>query len=267
MNVRIFYVLMAVLLFFSPVIRPGLGAADDAAGNSGSRKSIITWTQRVINEQELEAISQRDMDLSPSVSRRLLAKLNARDFDYIAQDIKDGKPLKVPNDFTAFKSWTPLEKYIPDVADLPKFILIVKDVPYIGWYERGKLVGDTYICVGKVNSTTTEGLYTVQEKDLNHVSRSYPNAYGEPAPMPWALRIYGTVWIHAGDIVSGHCSHGCVNLPMFSAMKLFDWATPGTPVLIVDSLGAVPSVLAANRSNCTLHALVCSAVGKVAAGS
>jgi hypothetical protein len=267
MKVRILYVLMIGFMFFYPFIRSGLVAANDADGNRRSRGSNMTWTQRVINEKELEAISQRDLDLSPSASRRLLAKLNARDFDYIAQDIRDGKPIKVPNDFTAFKSWTPLDKYIADVADLPKFILIVKDVPYIGWYERGKLVGDTYICVGKVNSTTAEGLYTVKEKDLNHRSRSYPNAYGEPAPMPWALRIYGTVWIHAGDIVSGHCSHGCVNLPIFPAMQLFAWATPGTPVLIVDSLGAVPSVLAHNRSNCTLHALACSAAPRLAAGS
>ncbi len=267
MNVRIIYVLMIVLSFFYPVIRPGLGAANDADGNSGSPKSSMTWTQRVINEKELEGIAQRDMDLSPSASRRLLAKLNARDFDYIAQDIQDGKPIKVPNDFTALKSWTPLDKYISDVADLPRFILIVKDVPYIGWYEKGKLVGDTYICVGKVNHTTAEGLYTVKEKDLHHVSRSYPNAYGEPAPMPWALRIYGTVWIHAGDIKNGHCSHGCINLPIFPAMKLFEWATPGTPVLIVDSLGAIPSVLARNRSNCTLHASVCSTVRRFTAGS
>lgn len=267
MKVRIFYVLFIVLSFSYSVIWSGLGAANEAGGNSGSQKANMTWTQRVINEKELEAIFKRDMDLSPSASRRLLAKLNARDFDYIAQDIQDGKPIRVPNDFTAFKTWTPLAKYIADVADLPKFILIVKDLPYIGWYERGKLVGDTYICVGKVNSATAEGLYTVQEKDLNHVSRSYPNAYGEPAPMPWALRIYGTVWIHAGDIASGHCSHGCVNLPIFSAMKLFDWATTGTPVLIVESLGTLPAVLAANRSNCTLHALVCISAGRVTPGS
>jgi hypothetical protein len=268
MNVRILYVLLIALSFLYRVIWPGLGEASDAAGNSGSQKSNATWTQRVINEKELEGVFQRDMDLSPSVSRRILAKLNARDFDYIAQDIRDKKPIKVPNDFTAFKTWTPLEKYISDVADLPRFILIVKGVPYIGWYERGKLVGDTYICVGKVDSATAEGLYSVKEKDLRHVSRSYPNAYGEPAPMPWALRIYETVWIHAGDIVSGHCSHGCVNLPIFPAMALFEWATPGTPVLIVESLETVPSVLAENRANCKLHALVCSAApGRFTAGS
>ncbi len=264
MNARSFSIFLIAILYV--VIGFGTVAANAAAGNSGNRKPDVTWKRRVITEKELEGLSRKDMDLSPSYSLRILAKLNARDFDYIAQDIRDGKPIKVPNDFTAFKDWTPLEKYIPDAADLPRFILIVEDLPYIGWYERGRLVGDTYICVGKVEGTTREGLYTVKEKDLHHVSRSYPNAYGEPAPMPWALRIYGTVWIHAGDIVGGHCSHGCVNLPIFSAMKLFAWATPGTPVLIVDSLEAVPSVLAQNRSNCTLHASACSPLRRVAAG-
>ncbi len=267
MNARIFYVLLSVLPFLYPVIQPGPGTANDLAGSGENRKQNMTWTYRVISEKELESLSRKDMDLSPAVGRRILAKLNARDFDYIAQDVRDGKPLRVPNDFSAFKNWTPLQKFIPDVADLPKFILIVKDAPYIGWYERGRLVGDTYICVGKVDGATAEGLYTVREKDASHVSRSYPNAFGEPAPMPWALRIYETVWIHAGDIMTGRCSHGCVNLPIFPAMDLFKWAAPGTPVLIVDSLGSVQTVLAQNRSNCTLHALACAPVRKVAAGS
>ncbi len=60
-----------------------------------------------------------------STGIHLRDKLNARDSTYIAPDIRDGTPIKVPNDFTAFKTWTPLDKLIPDVADLPKFILIV----------------------------------------------------------------------------------------------------------------------------------------------
>jgi hypothetical protein len=249
---RFFLAVLYSIIWLGPAV------SDAFAQNSDSLKSDATWTWRAITEAELERLSGRDMDLSPSVGRRILAKLNARDFDYIAQDIRDGKPLKVPDDFTAFKTWTPMKKYIPELADLAKFILIVKDLPYIGWYEKGRLVGDTYICVGRVEGATSEGLYTVKEKDQNHVSRSYPNAFGQPAPMPWALRIYGTVWIHAGDIERGRCSHGCVNLPIFPATRLFEWASPGTPVLIASSLGAVPSVLAQNRNNCTLHASACS---------
>ncbi|MGV8072936.1 MAG: L,D-transpeptidase, partial [Syntrophobacteraceae bacterium] len=258
MNARISSIISIGLLFLCFVVWFVLGAGNAVAQDRRNHEPNMTWTERVITERELDQLSKKDMDLSYSVGLRLLAKLNARDFDYIAQDIRAGKPIRVPNDFVAFKSWTPLYRYIPDLVDLPKFILIVKDWPYIGWYERGQLVGDTYICIGKVYSSTREGLYTVKQKDVDHVSRSYPNAYGVPAPMPWALRIYETVWIHAGDIVAGRCSHGCVNLPMFPAMKLFDWAPTGTPVLIVDSLGSVPTVLAQNRSNCTLHASYCS---------
>lgn len=267
MRISMFFIYAVLLLFLLPNLCFEHGAAYAAPVNGANGQSNAAWTQRVITERELETVFEKDNDLSPSVSRRILAKLNARDFDYIAQDIRNGIPLRVPNDFIAFKNWTPLLKYIPAVADLPRFILIVKDWPYLGWYERGRLVGDTYICVGKVDGTTSVGLYTVKEKDLNHVSRSYPNAFGEPAPMPWALRIYGTVWIHAGDIERGRCSHGCVNLPIFPAKALFEWATPGTPVLIVESLGEVPSVLARNRDNCMLYASACSPAHKVSAAN
>lgn len=225
------------------------------------------WTVRVITEQELNRLADRDWELSPSFSRRILARLNARDFDYIAEDMKNKRPIRVPNDFSRFKNWSPLPRYIADVAVLPKFILIVKDIPFIGWYEKGRLVGDTYICVGRQDGWTREGIYAVKEKDRDHVSRSYPNAYGDPAPMPWALRIYEHVWIHAGDITGGYCSHGCVNLPMFPAMHLFDWAVPGTPVVIVNSLEDTPAVLARNRGNCVLFAFACVPAGQKKAES
>lgn len=266
MNKCIPALLSIVLSLMLPVAWPG--PVDVNAAADGSADKIISttaWTRRVISEKELEKLCLKDAEISPSVGLRLLARLNARDFDYIAQDIRDGKPIKVPNDFHAFKNWTPLQHYLPEVADLPKFILIVKDIPFVGWYENGKLVGDSYACVGKIEGMTREGLFSVKEKDISHVSRSYPNAWGVPAPMPWALRVYDTVWIHAGDIIGGYCSHGCINLPIFPAMKLFDWAKPGTPVLIVKSLDTVPSILVQNRSNCSLHASVCNP--QIAAGS
>ena len=104
MNIRISYVLLIVFSLLCPVIWSGLGAANDADGNGGSRKPNMTGTFRVLTEKELDRVSQKDRDLSPSVSLRIPAKLNARDFDYIAQDIHDGTPIKVPNDFTAVQN-------------------------------------------------------------------------------------------------------------------------------------------------------------------
>lgn len=218
-----------------------------------------SWTFRVITEAELLDLGMKDPDLSPSFVCEILARLNARARYYVDQDIKDGKPMKVPDDFKAYKAWTPLPKSIPEVTAVPKFILVVKDIPFLGWYQDGNLVGDTMICVGKSDDWTRAGVYRVENKDADHISRSYTNAYGVPAPMPNALRIYEHVWIHTGDIAAGYCSHGCINLPMMPSISLFKWADVGTPVVVLQSLVDLHPVLARNRSNCMLHAQECAA--------
>jgi hypothetical protein len=212
---------------------------------------------RAISDQEIQKISARDPDLSPSVIRHILSRINAKASYYIEEDIRDGRPLIVPNDLRVYKKWSPLDPYIPEIAEISKFILIVKDEYFLGWYEDGRLVGDSHVCIGKRDGWTRPGIYSVMEKDADHISRSYTNAYGQPALMPWALRIYEHVWIHAGDITQGNCSHGCINLPVFVAPKLFEWADKNTVVVIVDELEEVESVLAKNRSNCTLFAKNC----------
>lgn len=203
---------------------------------------------RVVTEQELSRVSAKDPQLSPSAIKQILSKMNARAPYYIDEDIKAGRPIKAPDDYEAFKDWTPLPRALPEVAGVPKFILIAKDVHYLGWYANGRMVGDTYICVGKEDDWTRAGLHLVRERDANHVSRSYTNAYGVPAPMPYALRAYEHVWIHTGDIERGNCSHGCINLPLMPSKELFAWANVGTPVLIVNSLKEVRPVLAQDRS-------------------
>ncbi|HYA40321.1 MAG TPA: hypothetical protein VEF34_03400 [Syntrophobacteraceae bacterium] len=104
---RAFLVSLIILSVLCAFIRFGSGAA--SAADSRDPKPNVTWTPRVITEKELANLSVKDMDLSPDAGLRILAKLNARDFDYIAQDIGNGRPIKVPNDFPAFKNWTPLE--------------------------------------------------------------------------------------------------------------------------------------------------------------
>lgn len=218
----------------------------------------LGWTERVLTPEELDRLGATDPELSPSVGTQLLARLNVIAPYYVADAVRDGQPLKVPNDFSAYKHWTPMPRTVHEAASIPKLIVIVKDLPFVGWYENGRLVGDTYACVGKMNAWTRSGVYRVQEKDINHISRSYTNAYGLPAPMPWALRIYGHVWIHAGDITKGFCSHGCINLPVPIAPRLFDWATVQTPVVIAETLNELKTVLNNDRTRCTLYAQGCS---------
>ncbi|MCU0574715.1 MAG: L,D-transpeptidase [Syntrophobacteraceae bacterium] len=194
------------------------------------------WTERKITKTELNRISGNDAELDHRTLLDILARLNARDRDYIEEDIKKGRKLKVPKNFKYYRNWTPLPRQINEVSHLPKFVLVVKSQPFIGWYEKGHLMEDSYICIGKKGEWTKAGLYKILKKDENHVSASYRNAYGQPALMPWALRIYGHVWIHAGDIEGPYCSRGCINLPIAHAARLFDWADAGTTVLVVESL-------------------------------
>jgi hypothetical protein len=202
-----------------------------------------SWTERTVSDEELRQVGEQYSGLNSTVCQQILARLNTKAYYYISDDIRKGRPLKVPNDFRAYLDWTPLPKTLNGVTGASGLILIVKDIPFLGWYEKGSLVGDSQICIGKKPELTQAGSYRVEEKDARHVSRSYPNSFGEPAQMPWALRIYGTVWIHAGDVTRGYCSPGCIVLPLEPAEQLFDWADVKTPVLIVESLAALDGSL------------------------
>ncbi len=195
------------------------------------------WTKRTVTEDELAQACETDPELTVSRCKEILARLNAKAPYYISDDMRTGRIMKVPNDFRAYKNWTPLPVNIPEIHDIPRFILIDKENFFIGWYERGTLRGDTQICIGRKGEETLAGIYRVLEKDPDHYSRSYTNSYGRPAWMPWALRIYEVVWIHAGDITEPRCSHGCVTLPLDPAKELFNWADTGTLVMVIESMG------------------------------
>jgi len=207
----------------------------------------FSHTERVLHENELTELCVEQAGLELSTCWEILARLNTKDVRYIKEDLKVGNRLKVPNDFKTHSGYSPLPAYLPRESNADKWILIVKDIPFLGWYEQGRLVGDTHICIGKKSNWTKAGQFKVLTKDIDHVSKSYRSAYGYPALMPWALRIYGHVWIHGGDVVGGYCSHGCINLPLPAAETLFHWADPGTRVLIVESLGDLDRALAKGR--------------------
>lgn len=217
-------------------MRAAVERAHPAGFPTSGKRSDAGWTIRAISMEELERLNERDPELYPKAAMEILSRLNARARYHIAEDVKKGRPMKVPHNFNHYKDWSALPEYIGEISHIPKMVLLVKDVPFIAWYENGRRVGDSVVCIGRESSWTRAGTYRVLNKDKDHISRSYTNAYGEPAPMPWAMRIYDHVWIHAGDIEKGFCSHGCINLPWFPAIDLYKWADGNTTVMIVESL-------------------------------
>jgi hypothetical protein len=199
--------------------------------------------QRVITEDEIDRLTQKDPKLTLYVCQDILARINKKDRLYISEDIKQKRPLMVPVDFAAYLNWSPLPKTLPGGGGIPKLILVAKDIPFTGWYEHGKMKGDSLTCVGKQWGWTESGVYKVLDKAEDKYSNLYKNAYGEPAWMPYALRIYGAVWVHAGDVVGPYCSHGCINLSPQQAQKLYNWANIDDQVVIVDALGDLNRVL------------------------
>ena len=223
-----------------------VAAPNNAAQRDQSAKEMplkTGWTTRVVTTEELLQVGRIDPALTPAACKEILARLNAKAPYRISDDIRNKRPLKAPNDFRAYKDWTPLPKTIPQLAEVPKAILIVKESFFMGWYERGRLVEDTYACIGRPGQDTEVGMYKVEEKDPDHVSRSYSNSFGEPAWMPWAMRIYDHVWIHAGDVTGSKCSHGCIILPVDPAQEVYVWSDRNTKVVIVDSLKTFPAEL------------------------
>jgi lipoprotein-anchoring transpeptidase ErfK/SrfK len=202
------------------------------AGQSAKDLAIV---RRVITEKELRRLAEKDPNLEFYRCLEILSRLNKKDKEYIREDMKHKRPIAVPKNFSAYINWSPLPGSLTGTGRLPKLILVVKDIPFLGWYKNGKLVGDTYVCIGKMNTWTKRGIYRVNAKDRTHMS-TYPNAYGTPSFMPWALHVYDRVWIHAGDVIGPNCSHGCINVPVAYADKLYNWADIGTAVVITESL-------------------------------
>ncbi|MGA2404216.1 MAG: L,D-transpeptidase [Syntrophobacteraceae bacterium] len=199
-----------------------------------ARKDFST-VRRVITEKEVRKLKEKDPALEFYRCIEILCRLNKKDKEYVREDMKLKRPLIVPKNFSSYNDWSPLPGNITGAARFPKLILVVKDINFLGWYQNGRLVSDTYVCIGKMNAWTKRGMYRVKEKDPSHIS-TYPNAYGYPAVMPNALHIYDRVWIHTGDVIGPNCSHGCINVPIAHAEKLYSWANVGTAVLITESL-------------------------------
>ncbi len=219
----------------APPAQPALKASQPRKTPPGQTAKDLPTVRRVITEKELRQLAEKNPDLEFYRCLEILCRLNKKDKEYIREDMKRKRPITVPKNFTAYMAWSPLPGSLTGAGKFPKLILVVKDIAFLGWYKNGKLVGDTYVCIGKMNTWTKRGIYRVNAKDPSHMS-TYPNAYGYPSFMPWALHVYDRVWIHAGDVIGPNCSHGCINVPIAHADVLYNWADIGTAVVITESL-------------------------------
>lgn len=123
------------------------------------------------------------------------------------------------------------------------------------FYRGNKVVGVSVVSTGREGYDTPSGEFHVTEKDPTHVSSIYgdyvdrsggvvmenvdvtkdPRPRGarfRGAPMPYFLRIQGSIGMHAGYLPGYPASHGCIRLPKQMAVRFYQNASIGTPVVI-----------------------------------
>jgi len=152
------------------------------------------------------------------------------------------------SDATAGK--TPLAGKTDQVKKTEKRIVVNLDKQTATAMEDGKPVKTMPISSGKPGHRTSEGHFTINERDLDHKSSKYGRCveksgsrdvsegadackkgekyYG--APMPYFQRFHGAEGFHQGKLPGHPDSHGCVRLSRDNAKWLWDWADENTNV-------------------------------------
>ena len=95
-------------------------------------------------------------------------------------------------------------------------------------YRNGVRIAVTTVSTGRPGFETPTGVFTILEKNKQHISRKYNDA-----PMPYQQRLtWGGVALHAGGLPGYPESHGCIHLPIAFSKLLFDAMPMGGTVVI-----------------------------------
>jgi len=95
-------------------------------------------------------------------------------------------------------------------------------------YDSEGAVLQAPVSTGRQTYETPAGVFTILQKNRDHVSNLY-----EDAEMPFMQRItWSGIALHAGPLPGPRASHGCIRLPYRFAERLFDLTSVGTRVVI-----------------------------------
>ena len=123
-------------------------------------------------------------------------------------------------------------------------------------YDSAGPILQAPVSTGTRTYETPAGIFTVLQKNRDHVSNLY-----EDAEMPFMQRItWSGVALHAGRLPGYRASHGCIRLPYRFAERLFDLTSVGTRIII-----APDNVEALNVSHPLLERLQRDGAGATAA--
>jgi hypothetical protein len=125
-------------------------------------------------------------------------------------------------------SSSPKEATAPREAGEPIMAIVSIKTQQVTFYDADGWIVRAPVSTGVKERETPAGVFTVVEKDKDHHSSMYDDAW-----MPNMLRItWNGVALHGGPLPGYAASHGCVRMPFGFAEKMFNKARIGMRVII-----------------------------------
>ncbi len=122
----------------------------------------------------------------------------------------------------------PTEMTAPRPAAEPIMAIVSIKSQHVTFYDADGWILRAPVSTGTTGRETPAGVFAVIEKDKDHHSSMYDDAW-----MPNMLRItWNGIALHGGPLPGYAASHGCVRMPFDFAEKVFDKAPMGMRVII-----------------------------------
>jgi L,D-transpeptidase-like protein len=160
------------------------------------------------------AVAMRRWKRPPIVTLAALAALAALTADAAAKE-----PRRAPQ---------PKEMTAPRAAGEPIMAIVSIKSQQVTFYDADGWIARAPVSTGVKGRETPAGVFAVLEKDKDHHSSMYDDAW-----MPNMQRItWNGIALHGGPLPGYAASHGCVRMPYGFAEKLFDKPRIGMRVII-----------------------------------
>jgi hypothetical protein len=122
----------------------------------------------------------------------------------------------------------PVQATAPRAAGEPIMAIVSIKSQQVTFYDAGGWILRAPVSTGTTGRETPAGVFAVVEKNKDHHSSLYDDAW-----MPNMLRItWNGIALHGGPLPGYAASHGCVRMPFDFAEKVFDKAPMGMRVII-----------------------------------
>ncbi len=120
---------------------------------------------------------------------------------------------------------------LPVTPGVPQLAVVTLGTQSLHFYSAGKLVESAPISSGSREYRTPTGVFTVIERNRDHVSNLY-----DDAPMPFMHRLtWSGIALHEGVLPGHPMSHGCIRLPKAFVERLWEISKVGMRVIVSPS--------------------------------